>query len=69
MPEKMLFERYLYTAFCELHCSSKGQFASLILLKLSANSAVFDIRKTNRDDSYSIISLAGTGLLLCLIIH
>ena len=47
----MMAERYLYTAFCELCYSTKGQFAFQVLLKQFTNSGVFDIRKTNRDDS------------------
>ena len=60
MPEKIMAERYLYTLFCELCYLTKGQFATLMLLKLSANSGVHDIRKINREDflwlRYSIIS-------------
>ena len=49
--DDMLAERYLYTTFCELCYSTKRQFAFQVLLEQSTNSGVYDIRKTNRDDS------------------
>ena len=49
MPEKMMAESYVYTAFWELCYSTKGQFATLMLLKQFTNGGVYDIRKTNKD--------------------
>ena len=67
-------ESYVYSAVCELCYSTKGQFATLMLLKQFTNSGVYNIRKTNRDDSqgllYSFISPADCQLrlfsLLCV---
>ena len=67
-------ESYVYSAVCELCYSTKGQFATLMLLKQFTNSGVYNIRKTNRDYSqgllYSFTSPADCQLrlfsLLCV---
>ena len=73
MPERMMADSYMYTAFCELCYSTKGQFATVMLLKPSTKSGACDIRKTNREDSqglrYSFISPANRQLFSSLCVR
>ena len=45
VPKKKMAESHVYTAFCDLCYSTKGQFGNLVLLKQFSNGGVYDIRR------------------------